>query len=79
MELSTTQTLIRDLFSFQPKIQKKMCFFLIKKSIVEIFVEISTPGRYISEWDPREAAHTKGGYLEGYIELPASHTDNNLR
>lgn len=26
--------------------------------------------RYISEWDPREAAHTKGGYLEGAITLP---------
>jgi len=26
--------------------------------------------RYISEWDPREAAHTKGGYLEGSISLP---------
>jgi len=26
--------------------------------------------RYISEWDPREAAHTKGGYLEGMIEVP---------
>jgi len=26
--------------------------------------------RYISEWDPREAAHTKGGYLEGQIKVP---------
>lgn len=26
--------------------------------------------RYISEWDPREAAHTKGGYLEGHIKVP---------
>lgn len=26
--------------------------------------------RYISEWDPREAAHTKGGYLEGEILVP---------
>ena len=26
--------------------------------------------RYISEWDPRELAHTKGGYLEGEIQLP---------
>ena len=26
--------------------------------------------RYISEWDPREAAHTKGGYLEGVIKVP---------
>ena len=26
--------------------------------------------RYISEWDPREAAHTKGGYLEGTITIP---------
>jgi len=26
--------------------------------------------RYISEWDPREAAHTKGGYLEGEIKVP---------
>lgn len=26
--------------------------------------------RYISEWDPREVAHTKGGYLEGSIQVP---------
>jgi len=26
--------------------------------------------RYISEWDPRELAHTKGGYLEGVISVP---------
>jgi len=26
--------------------------------------------RYISEWDPREVAHTKGGYLEGAIQVP---------
>ena len=30
--------------------------------------------RYISEWDPREAAHTKGGYLEGEISVPEHHT-----
>jgi len=29
--------------------------------------------RYISEWDPREAAHTKGGYLEGEIKVPDFH------
>ena len=29
-----------------------------------------TQMRYISEWDPREAAHTKGGYLEGEIAVP---------
>jgi hypothetical protein len=26
--------------------------------------------RYISEWDPRELAHTKGGYIEGVISVP---------
>jgi len=26
--------------------------------------------RYISEWDPREHAHTKGGYMEGSITIP---------
>jgi len=26
--------------------------------------------RYASEWDPREAGHTKGGYLEGKLALP---------
>jgi len=26
--------------------------------------------RYASEWDPREPGHTKGGYLEGKINLP---------
>ena len=26
--------------------------------------------RYASEWDPREAGHTKGGYLEGRLALP---------
>ena len=29
--------------------------------------------RYKSEWDPREAAHTKGGYLEGQIKVPDFH------
>ena len=36
-------------------------------------VEVSTSEtliRYVSEWDPRVAAHTKGGYLEGTIHLP---------
>jgi len=27
--------------------------------------------RYASEWDPREKGKTKGGYLEGKIELPS--------
>jgi len=26
---------------------------------------------YVSEWDPRQPAHTKGGYLEGKIILPS--------
>eukprot|EP00092_Neocalanus_flemingeri_P013332 GFUD01014373.1.p1 GENE.GFUD01014373.1~~GFUD01014373.1.p1 ORF type:complete len:720 (+),score=156.72 GFUD01014373.1:162-2321(+) len=26
--------------------------------------------RYISEWDPREPAHTKGGYMDGEIKIP---------
>jgi len=26
--------------------------------------------RYISEWDPREKAHTKGGYMDGEIKIP---------
>ena len=26
--------------------------------------------RYPSEWDPRESGKTKGGYLEGKIQLP---------
>ena len=26
--------------------------------------------RYISEWDPREPAHTKGGYMDGKITVP---------
>ena len=26
--------------------------------------------RYPSEWDPRETGKTKGGYLEGRIQLP---------
>jgi len=26
--------------------------------------------RYISEWDPREPAHTKGGYMDGSITIP---------
>jgi len=26
--------------------------------------------RYISEWDPREPAHTKGGYMDGSITVP---------
>ena len=26
--------------------------------------------RYKSEWDPRQHAHTKGGYLEGEIRVP---------
>jgi len=26
--------------------------------------------RYISEWDPREPAHTKGGYMDGVIQIP---------
>eukprot|EP00091_Calanus_sinicus_P004487 TRINITY_DN1480_c0_g1_i12.p1 TRINITY_DN1480_c0_g1~~TRINITY_DN1480_c0_g1_i12.p1 ORF type:complete len:114 (-),score=19.77 TRINITY_DN1480_c0_g1_i12:46-387(-) len=26
--------------------------------------------RYISEWDPREPAHTKGGYMDGEIRIP---------
>jgi len=26
--------------------------------------------RYASEWDPREPGHTKGGYLEGKLNLP---------
>ena len=26
--------------------------------------------RYPSEWDPRESGKTKGGYLEGRIQLP---------
>jgi len=27
--------------------------------------------RYISEWDPREPAHTKGGYMDGEIKVPS--------
>jgi len=26
--------------------------------------------RYVSEWDPREKAHTKGGYIDGKIKIP---------
>jgi len=26
--------------------------------------------RYVSEWDPREPAHTKGGYMDGEIKIP---------
>jgi len=32
--------------------------------------------RYASEWDPRQPGHTKGGYLEGSIQLPEQ---DNLR
>jgi len=28
--------------------------------------------RYASEWDPREPGHTKGGYLEGRLNLPTN-------
>ena len=30
---------------------------------------------YASEWDPRQHAHTKGGYLEGKIQLPKNMGD----
>ena len=33
--------------------------------------------RYPSEWDPRQNGKTKGGYLEGKIQLPK--TSRNLR
>ena len=33
--------------------------------------------RYASEWDPRVAGHTKGGYLEGKLVLPKD--KENLR
>jgi len=36
-------------------------------------VELDTTSillRYVSEWDPREKAHTKGGYIEGKIRTP---------
>jgi len=32
-------------------------------------ITIQTLMRYISEWERREAAHTKEGYLEGMIEV----------
>eukprot|EP00092_Neocalanus_flemingeri_P000871 GFUD01000928.1.p1 GENE.GFUD01000928.1~~GFUD01000928.1.p1 ORF type:complete len:806 (-),score=155.07 GFUD01000928.1:82-2499(-) len=31
--------------------------------------------RYASEWDPREPGHTKGGYLEGRLNLPINFGD----
>merc|ERR1712038_1879862 len=31
--------------------------------------------RYASEWDPREKGKTKGGYLEGRINLPRVRED----
>ena len=33
--------------------------------------------RYPSEWDPRDDGKTKGGYLEGEIQLPPNY--DNLR
>ena len=30
---------------------------------------------YPSEWDPRQTGKTKGGYLEGNIELPQDFLD----
>jgi len=32
--------------------------------------ETSVLLRYISEWDPRDAAKTKGGYMDGFIKVP---------
>ena len=31
--------------------------------------------RYPSEWDPRDDGKTKGGYLEGFIQLPEDSDD----
>merc|ERR1711936_704388 len=35
--------------------------------------------RYKSEWDPRQHAHTKGGYLEGEIRVPKVPPNQTLR
>jgi len=35
--------------------------------------ETSVLLRYISEWDPRDAAKTKGGYMDGFIKVPSYH------
>jgi hypothetical protein len=38
-----------------------------------VSIDLSTTSnllRYISEWDPREPAHTKGGYMDGSITIP---------
>jgi hypothetical protein len=32
--------------------------------------------RYPSEWDPRKPGNTKGGYLEGSIQLPKNFPGN---
>ena len=37
---------------------------------VKVSVEPSHLFRYPAEWDPRQAGKTKGGYLNGHIDLP---------
>ena len=44
-----------------------------EENLVEIKPE--THIRYASEWDPRRPAHTKGGYLQGKIQLPKNMGD----
>jgi len=47
------------------------------KSTVNIEVKPHHLFRYPSEWDPRQNGKTKGGYLEGQIQLPQ--TGGNLK
>ena len=53
-------------------ISKKAGSFAQHQDIQEVSIEVKQHHlfRYPSEWDPRESGKTKGGYLEGRIQLP---------